>query len=85
VHIVDSRPAFHPPIPPSSSWQGFSQSLDPPVLTLEVAPTRVQDPALGLVKPHEVHMGPLLELVQIPLDGILSLRCVSHTTELGVI
>jgi len=52
-----------------------------PGLTL----TQVQDPALGLVEPHEVHTGPLLELVQVPLDGIPSFRCVDHTTQLGVV
>ncbi|KAK4818126.1 hypothetical protein QYF61_006213 [Mycteria americana] len=56
-----------------------------PVLILGVAPTQLQDPALGLVDLHEGHTGPLLELVQVPLDGILSLRCVNHTTQLGVI
>jgi len=30
-------------------------------------------------------MGPLLQLVQVPLDGIPSLRHVNHTTQLGVI
>ncbi|KAK4818642.1 hypothetical protein QYF61_016613 [Mycteria americana] len=56
-----------------------------PVLIPGVALTQVQDPALGLVEPHEVHMSPLLELVQVPLDGILSLRRVNGTTQLGVI
>ncbi|KAK4816335.1 hypothetical protein QYF61_015019, partial [Mycteria americana] len=56
-----------------------------PVLILGVAPMQVQDPALGLVEPHEVHMGPLLQLVQVPLDGMPSLRRVSHTTQPGVI
>ena len=50
-----------------------------------VAPTHVQELALGLVEPHEVHTGPLLKLVQVPLDGILSLRHVDHTTQLSVI
>ena len=50
-----------------------------------VALTQVQDLALGLAELHEVHMGPLLKLVQVPLDGIPSLRCVNHTTQLGVI
>ncbi|PKU46838.1 rna-directed dna polymerase from mobile element jockey-like [Limosa lapponica baueri] len=40
-----------------------------------------QDPALGLVELHEVHVGPLLK----PVDGILSLQQVDHTKELGVI
>jgi len=56
-----------------------------PVLILGVALTHVQGLALGLVGPHEVHMHPLLELVQVPLDGILSLRCANCTTQLGVI
>ncbi|KAK4808956.1 hypothetical protein QYF61_013590 [Mycteria americana] len=55
-----------------------------PVLKPGVALTQVQDPALGLVEPHEVHMGPLLELVQVPLDGIPPLRHVNCTTQLGV-
>jgi len=45
----------------------------------------MQDLALGLVEPHEVHIGPLPKLVQVPLDGILSLRHVNCTTQLGVI
>ena len=39
-----------------------------------VSLTQMQDLALGLVKPHEVHMGPLLELVLVLLDDIPSLR-----------
>ena len=30
-------------------------------------------------------MGPLLKLVQVPLDGIPSLRRVNRTTQLGVV
>ncbi|KAK4831745.1 hypothetical protein QYF61_018943 [Mycteria americana] len=56
-----------------------------PVLIPGVALTQVQDPALGLVESHEVHAGPILQLVQVPLDGIPSLRCVNCTTQLGVI
>lgn len=41
--------------------------------------------ALGFAEPYKVHMGPLLELTWLPLNGILSLRHVSDTTELGVI
>ncbi|KAK4817103.1 hypothetical protein QYF61_027966 [Mycteria americana] len=55
------------------------------VLKLRIAPTQVQDPALGLVEPHEVHIGPLLQLVQVPLDDILSFWHVNCTTQLGVI
>ncbi|KAK4807078.1 hypothetical protein QYF61_018419 [Mycteria americana] len=50
-----------------------------------IALTQVQDLALGLVEPHESHMGPLLEIVQVPLDDIPSLSQISCTTQLGVI
>lgn len=52
-------------------------------MILEVAPTQVQRLALGLVEPHDVSMGPLLELVQIRVDGIPSLRCGNCTTQFG--
>ena len=47
--------------------------------------TQVQDLPLGFVESHEVHPGPLLKTVHVTLDGILSLRHVSHTTQLDVI
>ncbi|KAK4824261.1 hypothetical protein QYF61_012527 [Mycteria americana] len=56
-----------------------------PVFVLEIAPTRVQDLALGLVELHEVCMGPLLKPVKVPLDGTPSLQHVDCTTQLGVI
>ncbi|KAK4816043.1 hypothetical protein QYF61_011051 [Mycteria americana] len=55
------------------------------VLIPGVTLNQVQDLALALVEPPEVHMGLLLELVQVPLDGNPSLRHVNHTTQLGVI
>jgi len=45
----------------------------------------MQELALGLVEPHKVHRGPLLELVYVPLNGILSFWCVSYTTQLYVV
>ncbi|KAK4806151.1 hypothetical protein QYF61_001078 [Mycteria americana] len=56
-----------------------------PVWIPGVAPTQVQDLALGLVEPHEVRTGPRLQPVKVPLDGIPSLRHVNCTTQLGVI
>ena len=47
-----------------------------PVFVLGIAPTHVQDLALGLVEPYDIHMNQLLELVQVPVDCIPSLRCV---------
>jgi len=52
---------------------------------LGIALTHVQDLALGLVEFHEVHTGPPLLPVNVPLHGIPSLQRVDHTTELGVI
>jgi len=52
------------------------------VLMLRVAPTYVQDLALCL-EPHEVHTGPLLKLVQVPLDDIPSLSKL--TTPLSLV
>jgi len=54
-------------------------------LIVRVSLTHVQDFALGLVEPHELHTGPLLQLVQVPLEGIPSFWCVSCITQLGVI
>ncbi|KAK4828850.1 LOW QUALITY PROTEIN: hypothetical protein QYF61_000907 [Mycteria americana] len=54
-----------------------------PVLKLRIALT--QEPALGLVEPHEVHRDPLLQLVQVPLDDIPPFWHVNCTTQLGVI
>jgi len=45
----------------------------------------MQDLAIHLVEPHDVHIGPFLKLVQGPLDGIPSFWCVNCTTQLGVI
>ena len=52
---------------------------------LRIAPTHVQDFALGLLELHEVCTGPALKPVMVPLDGIPSLQRVSHSTQLGVI
>jgi len=54
------------------------------VLVPGITPTSVQDLAPGLVKPHEVHTGPLLKLVRVPLDGISSFWCDNCTTQLAV-
>lgn len=34
---------------------------------------------LCLAEPQGLHMGPLLKLGQVPLDGILSVKGVSYT------
>ncbi|KAJ7425601.1 hypothetical protein WISP_22947 [Willisornis vidua] len=54
-------------------------------IDLESCPDPEQHLALGLIKLLEIPMGPLPELVQVPLNGILSFRHDNHTTQLGVI
>ncbi|KAK4832304.1 LOW QUALITY PROTEIN: hypothetical protein QYF61_021703, partial [Mycteria americana] len=81
AYIVGSCLAFHPS---ALFHRATLDHITPqPVLILGFAPT--QDPELGLVEPHEVHMSPLLQLVQVPLDDILSLRRVNCTTQLGAV
>ena len=55
------------------------------VLIGSVTIGQVKDLALGLAEPLDLLMGPLLKLVQVPLDGILSLRHVDHTAQLGIV
>ena len=49
------------------------------------ASTKVQDLALGFVKLYKVLLGLLLEPIRISLNGVLFLRHVDHTPQLGVI
>lgn len=39
----------------------------------------------GLLKPRDIPIDQVLELHQVLLDGILSLRRVNHTTSLSVV
>ena len=56
-----------------------------PVLIVGVSMTHVQDPAVGLVELHEVHMGLLLKLFPGPLGGIPFVQPVNYTTQVVVI
>jgi len=47
--------------------------------------TQVQDPALGLVKPHTVGLGPSMQPVQIPLQSYPTLKQIDIPTQLVVI
>ncbi|KAK4828887.1 hypothetical protein QYF61_001445 [Mycteria americana] len=50
--------------------QAAFQPLFPKPVTLHgVAVTQVQDPALSLVEPHTIGLGPSIQPVQIPLEG----------------
>lgn len=50
---------------------------------LGIAPSQEQD--LAFVDLDNVHTGPPLQPVSVPLGGISSLQCVSHTTQPTVI
>lgn len=45
----------------------------------------MQDVALSLVELHGVHMGPTLQFVKVPLDGIPSQQCINCTIQFGFI
>lgn len=76
-------PASHSPAPPIPSQQDCRWSVYcPACMDSEGCLTLVQHLALILVESREVHMRPLLKLLQIPLGGILTSRSVSCTTQL---
>lgn len=67
-----SCPASHPQHPQVLfSRAALNLFIPQPVLIPGVVPTQVQQLAFSL-KPHETPMGPLLELVQVPLDATVS-------------
>ena len=48
------------------------QSLSPrPIALHGVIVVKVQDPALGLVEPLPIHLSLMIQLIQIPLKGLL--------------
>lgn len=48
-----------------------------------ITPNQLQHSALGLIKPHYIHVGPLLKLVQVPVEA--SLPSVISTTLLRLV
>ena len=50
-------------------------------LSLPVDPSAT--PSLGFVEPHQVRVGPLFKLVQVPLDGIPSFCRIKSFVCLG--
>lgn len=62
--------------------QALHPALHPqPGLVPRIAPTRVQDLALGLAEVDEAPTGTLLDLLQVPLDLIPSFSPQSRTNE----
>ncbi|KAK4820046.1 hypothetical protein QYF61_017892 [Mycteria americana] len=50
-----------------------------------IAVAQVQDLALGLVEPHTVDLGPLIQPVQVPLQSLPTLKQINTPTQLGVV
>ncbi|KAK4829196.1 hypothetical protein QYF61_002461 [Mycteria americana] len=66
--------------------QAAFQPLFPtPVALHGVAVAQVQDPALGLVKPHTIDLSPSIQPVQVPLQSLPTLQQINTPTQLGVI
>ncbi|KAK4810950.1 hypothetical protein QYF61_013358 [Mycteria americana] len=64
--------------------QAAFQTLFPrPVALHGVAVSQVQDRALGLVKPHTIDLGPLIQPVQVPLQSLPTLKQINTPTQLG--
>ncbi|KAJ7423037.1 hypothetical protein WISP_35360 [Willisornis vidua] len=56
-----------------------------PVVLQAVVVAKVQDPALGLVKPHPTGFRPSIQPVQIPLQSSPTLQQIDSPSQLGVI
>ncbi|PKU44339.1 integral membrane protein dgcr2 idd [Limosa lapponica baueri] len=56
-----------------------------PVALHGVVVTQVQDPALGLVEPHTIGLGPSIQPIQILLKSLPTLQQINTPTQLGVI
>ncbi|KAK4817737.1 hypothetical protein QYF61_026537 [Mycteria americana] len=63
----------------------FQPLFPKPVVLHGVAVAQVQDPALGLVKPHTTDLGPSIQPVQVPLQSLPTLQQINTPTQLGVI
>lgn len=86
MQIVSSCPVFHPCEPPVLLIRAtVNEFLSQSVLVSGISLTQMQDIALLLVQLYEVHVGPLLKLFQIPLDGIPFFCCANSIIQLGAI
>ncbi|KAK4826180.1 hypothetical protein QYF61_006042 [Mycteria americana] len=62
------------------------QPLFPKLVALHgVVVMQAQDPALGLVEPHTIGLGPSIQPVQVPLQSLPTLKQINTPAQLGVI
>ncbi|KAK4810949.1 hypothetical protein QYF61_013357 [Mycteria americana] len=63
----------------------FQPLFPKPVALHGVVVAQVQDPALSLVKPHTIDLGPSIQPVQVPLQSLLTLKEINTPTQCGVV
>ncbi|KAK4814202.1 hypothetical protein QYF61_012439 [Mycteria americana] len=66
-------------------WAAFQPLFPKPVALHGVAVAQVQDPALILVEPHTIDLGPSIQPVQVPLQSLPTLQQINTPAQLGVI
>ncbi|KAK4821603.1 hypothetical protein QYF61_025180 [Mycteria americana] len=66
-------------------WAAFQPLFPKPVALHGVVVAQVQDLALGLVEPHTIDLGPLIQPVWVPLQSLPTLQQINTPTQLGVI
>ncbi|KAK4825779.1 hypothetical protein QYF61_002342 [Mycteria americana] len=66
-------------------WAAFQPLFPKPVALHGVAVTQVQDLARGLVGPHTIGLGPLIQPVQIPLQSLPTLEQINTPAQPGVV
>ncbi|KAK4827372.1 hypothetical protein QYF61_017310 [Mycteria americana] len=70
--VLFHQAAFQPLFPKPAALHG-------------VVMTQVQDPALSLVEPHTIDLGPSIQPVQVPLQSLPTLKQINAPAQLGVI
>ncbi|KAK4817044.1 hypothetical protein QYF61_026170 [Mycteria americana] len=63
----------------------FQPLFPKPVALHGVVVAQVQGPALGLVEPHTIDLGPSIQPVQVPLQSLPALKQINTPTQLGVV
>ncbi|KAK4832105.1 hypothetical protein QYF61_020732 [Mycteria americana] len=63
----------------------FQPLFPKPVALHGVAVAQVQDPTFGLVEPHTIGLGPLIQPVQVPLQSLPTLKQINTPAQIGVI
>jgi len=58
-------------------WAALQPLFPRPVVLHGFVVTKVQDPAFGLIEPHTLGLGPLIQPVQIPLQSLPTLEQIN--------